>query len=182
DLKCYEIFGEPLNLQLRLDHLNPVLVGLGVPPEVVTVLEPQQLCVPVAKNGDFPPPEVLSTVQFIDQKCYNIVGGPLGLGLHLDHLNPVLQALGAPPEDVILQQPQQLCVPVAKNGRFPPPEVLSIIRSIDQKCYNIEGNSLNLPLHLDHLNPVLQELGAPPEDVTVGFPQQLCVPVRKGIP
>ncbi len=182
DLKCYAISGAALNLPVRLDHLNPVLVGLGVPPEVVTVLEPQQLCVPVAKDGNFPPPEVLETVQFIDQKCYNIVGDPLGLRLHLDHLNPVLQALGAPPEDVSLEQAQQLCVPVAKNGRFPRPDVLSVVQNIDQKCYSISGDSLNLALRLDHLNPVLQDLGAPPEDVTLRFPQQLCVPVRKGIP
>lgn len=44
-----------LDLQLRLDHLNPVFQRFQIPPEFVIVREPQQLGVPVAKNGLFPP-------------------------------------------------------------------------------------------------------------------------------
>ncbi len=181
DLKCYGITGNPLNLPLHLDHLNPVLRDLGAPPEDVVLLDPQQLCVPVAKNGQIPPPDALFFIQFIDLKCYGITGDSLNLPLHLDHLNPVLRDLGAPPEDIVLFEPQQVCVPVAKNGMIPPPEVLQIVQEIDQKCYRIVGNPLNLPLHLDHLNPVLQRLGIPPEDVVLLDPQQLCVPVAKSL-
>jgi len=44
----------------------------------------------------------------------------LDIPLHLDHLNPVFRQLQVPPEDVIVREPQQLGVPVAKNGLFPP--------------------------------------------------------------
>src|SRR5713101_7627881 len=128
DLKCYHMQADPpipLNLPLVLTHQNPVLQD-QLPPEQqieqVIVLEPQKLCVAVAKaNPDgtpaFPPPSVLPSVRFIDQKCYRIVGldggplPPLNFPLHLDHLNPVLTPDVAPPEDVDMQDPQQLCVP-----------------------------------------------------------------------
>ena len=40
--------------------------------------------------------------------------------------------------------------------------IRSIVEMIDLKCYRIEGDvaSLDLPLVLDHLNPVLRDLGA----------------------
>jgi hypothetical protein len=49
-------------------------------------------------------------------------------------------------------------------------------------CYRIDGAPLNIPLHLDHLNPVFQRLGIGPEDVFVSDAQQLCVPVAKSLP
>ncbi len=197
DLKCYRITGPdgaplpPLNVDLQLDHLNPVLRQLSLPPEQVTLLEPFQLCVPVAKNGEIPPPVVLDFVRFIDLKCYNVVdattglpGDPLNLDLVLDHLNPVLRRLGAPPEPVTLFEPQKLCVPVAKNGILPPPsppEIFALISFIDQKCYNIAGAPLNVGLLLDHLNPALRDRpDVPPrESVLTADAQQLCVPVTK---
>jgi hypothetical protein len=121
DLKCYTITGDPLNLPLHLDHLNPLFIQLGLAPEDVVVLDPQKLCVPVDKNGELPPPPLLEIIQYIDLKCYGIAGDPLVLPLHLDHENPVL--LRVPPEDVVVQEPQQLCVPVAKNGDRPPQAV-----------------------------------------------------------
>ena len=176
DLKCYAITGDPLNLQLRLDHINPVLQRL--PFEVVTVLDPVKLCVPVAKNGIIDP-QARNIVQYIDLKCYNITGNPLNLQLKLSHLNPVLRFLGAPPENAIVFDPQQLCVPVAKNGVIPPPDILPPIQDLDLKCYAIQGDPLKL-LRLDHLNPVLQTLS--PEFLISLQPQQLCVPVKKSLP
>ncbi len=185
DLKCYRIDADPsfLGIPLHLDHLNPLFIEMGIPPEEVRVNDAQQLCVPVAKNGVIPPPQALRFIQFLDLKCYGIDSdiGDLGLPLHLDHLNPVLQQMGVPPENVVVRQPQQLCVPVAKNGMIPPPDVLPIIQFVDLKKYAIDSDvpSLDIPLHLDHLNPVFRQLGVRPEDVIVREPQQLGVPVAK---
>jgi len=185
DLKCYRIEGDirPLNLPLTLEHLNPVIRELGAPPERVIVREPQQLCVPVMKNGRLPDPMVLDFIAYLDLKCYRIESDItfLGLPLLLDHLNPVFIDFGIPPENVVMLDPQQLCVPVAENGRIPPPQVLHFVENVDLKCYGIQSDvqTLELPLVLDHLNPVLQEMGAPPENVIVHEPQQLCVPVAK---
>src|SRR5215813_4400153 len=71
-----------------------------------------------------------SLIESIDLKCYRIESDiqDLNLPLVLDHLNPVLKQLGAPPEHVIVHEPQQLCVPVMKNGRIPPPPVFDFVR------------------------------------------------------
>lgn len=189
DLKCYRITNvdgfplDPLNIPLRLDHLNPLFTQITPPPspEDVTVLDPFQLCVPVAKNGMVPPATVIDFVKYLDLKCYNIADPsglplpPLGLRLMLTHLNQVLLQMGAQPEVVTMFEPRKLCVPVAKNGVLPPTgsPALNFISNVDQKCYNIGSN-----LNLMHLNPVLQD--QPREDVRViEGAQQLCVPVMK---
>jgi len=180
DLKCYRIEpGSPLQRTLVLRHLNPVLRQRGAPAEEVVVLEPLQLCVPVAKAGINIPPDVVQLVQYIDLKCYRIVQGQsLGQTLRLQHLNPLFQRL--PEETVVVQQPQKLCVPVAKEGIIPPPDVLQLIQVIDQKCYDIQrGTPLNQTVTLQHLNPVLRRRLSPSERVTLREPQQLCVPVLK---
>lgn len=198
DLKCYGITDPdggplpPLNVTLHLDHLNPLFQQVGIPPEDIVLLDPFQLCVPVAKNGVNPPPDALQYIQYIDLKCYNIQTDttPLGLGLLLTHLNPVLQQF--PREFVIVQDPQKLCVPVAKSASdgtpaLPPPAILQSIQFIDQKGYGITNSDgfplppLNFPIHLDHLNPVFLTAGAgvPPEDVLMDVPQQLTVPIAK---
>jgi len=187
DLKCYRIEGDvrSLDLRLRLDHLNPVLREMGLPPQQVIVREPQQLCVPVAKNGRFPDAVIFDFVRYLDLKCYRIEADPpfLGVPLTLDHLNPLFIEMGIPQEHVQVLDAQQLCVPVAKNGRIPPPEALHFIENVDLECFGIQSDitSLDLPLVLDHLNPVLQEMGAPQENVVVRAPQQLCVPVAKNL-
>src|SRR6516162_2249639 len=87
------------------------------------------------------PPEVVSS---LDLKCYGITdpnGNPLpaiNFPLHLDHLNPLFQQLQIPPEDVVLLDPFQLCVPVAKNGLIPPPPAMDYIQWIDLVCYNMQ--------------------------------------------
>lgn len=185
DLKCYNTRRRQAPV-LQLRHLNPVLQNLPI--EQVIVEATERLCVPVAKvNSDgtpaIPPPDVLPSVRFIDQKCYPIKGldgrplPPLGFPVHLDHLNPVLTPDIAPPEDVVMQEPTQLCVPVAKDGQFPPPTDLRVIEQIDLKCYGIQGDPLGLPQQLFHLNPRLETL--PSESVLIQEPQQLCVPVQK---
>ena len=196
DLKCYAITGPdggplpPLGFPLHLDHLNPLFQQLGIPPEDVVLLDPFQLCVPVAKNGVIPPADALRYIQFIDLKCYHLQTDPtpLNLGLLLTHLNPVLRQF--PQEFVIVQDPQKLCVPVAKSRPdgtpfLPPPPILQSIQFIDQKGYGITNSDgfpldpLGFPIHLDHLNPLLQPPVAPPEDVVMDVPQQLTVPIAK---
>jgi len=176
DVRCYQIPNQPpINVPLHLDHLNPVLQGLGLPPEDVILREPQQLCVPVQKNNNVPPPDVLPFLQFVDWKCYGISGPPVNVPLHLDHLNPVIAQMLGPSDDVILREPQQLCVPVAKNGNFPPPEVQRLVQFLDVKCYRVDSNR---QIQLTHLNPLFS--GLPPESATfANGPLQLCVPVTK---
>lgn len=76
--------------------------------------------------------------------------------LVLSHLNPALADL--PREAVTLGPRTQLCAPVAKNNRIPPPEVLEFIRFVDLACYQIRGATANFPLVFSHLNPQLRDL------------------------
>src|SRR5260370_34066866 len=82
DLKCYGITNQdgsplpPVLFPLFVEHLNPLFLQLGVPPERVLMLDPFQLCVPVAKNGVNPPDDALKFIQYIDLKCYNIQADP----------------------------------------------------------------------------------------------------------
>ena len=244
DVRCYRIPNQPaINVPLTLDHLNPVFVEKGFPRENVILQQPQQLCVPVRKNNQFIPANVLQFIRYVDWKCYGISGPPLDFPLHLDQLNPVIAGLLGPSLDVWVREPQQLCVPVRKNNQPIPAGVLQLIQWLDVKCYRIENNStvgaaiqlghlnplfnpaaqaaqifppphqlcvpvakngsvppdnvfnhvaysdvlcyrlggqpLNMNLQLQHLNPVLQQLGLPVENVFVDLSQKLCVPVAK---
>jgi hypothetical protein len=182
DVRCYKIPDQPpLGINLRLDHLNPYLVSKGLPFEVVNVREPQDLCVPVYKEDQVPPDTVLPFLRFVDWKCYGIQGPSLDLPLHLDHLNPVIANLIGPADDVIVREPQQLCVPVAKNNLVPPPAVQSLVSWLDVKCYRVEAHHPvgGQQILLTHLNPLFATLH--PEVVKLLGPSanQLCVPVAK---
>ncbi len=184
DLKCYKIDDSipALNIPLQLTHLNPVLREMGLPPEQVVVREPQELCVPVAKNNQIPDPTVLPFIQWVDLACYGLDAPPVpSVPLRLTHLNPVLRGMGLPDEFVKLTTPRQLCLPVIKNNGVPPPAVMKLVQFIDLKCYDFSTDSgpVNVPLSLTHLNPVLRGMGLPVEQVTMTVPQQLCVPVAK---
>jgi len=70
---------------------------------------------------------------------------------------------------VALASPAQAQLP-ASPRRF--------VDNLDVRCYQIPNQPpLNVPLALTHLNPVLA--GLPVENVVLGSPQELCVPVRK---
>ncbi len=76
--------------------------------------------------------------------------------------------------------PTQLCVPVKKNLVAPPPNILNIVRHADVLCYRINGQPLNQTFTLTHLNPVLVNMGLPPEtNIFAGISNKLCVPVAK---
>lgn len=119
DVKCYvETPQVPLNRTVTLTHLNPVLGHL--PPAGAAINANRQMCVPVQKNDQQIPPDVLNIVRWIDLEKYDIVTPPLAapVNLTLNHLNPLLA--GLPAEPVTLTQARQLMLPVAKNGLIPP--------------------------------------------------------------
>jgi hypothetical protein len=183
DVRCYRLPAlPPLGINLRLDHLNPALVAMGIPPELnVPIGPPQDLCVPVYKNNVPPSPTSLPFIQFVDWKCYGITGPALNLTLTLNQLNPVIAGLFGPTLGVIVREPQQLCVPVRKNNSFPPTAVAQLIRWLDVKCYRVETSQIpNGQVTLTHLNPLITQ---PPELVTFANtpPLQLCVPVKKNL-
>ncbi|GGS66213.1 hypothetical protein ACFFV7_02960 [Nonomuraea spiralis] len=177
DLDCYKTTTyQPPAVALSLRHINPVLANL--PPVQVTLGPREQMCVPVAKNNVIPPATVLDYVRFVDLSCYRVSAPQINQNLALRHLNPVLQ--GVPGISVTLNVPQNLCVPVAKNGVTPPPDVLRVVSHIDLLCYAHTPNpAMNKALNLTQLNPVLVNQ-IPPRTVQVGAARQLCVPVQKG--
>jgi hypothetical protein len=180
DLECFDTPGPALNIAIGLRHLNPVLIGLGFPAHQVIIRELQQTCVPVLKNGVVPPPAVLPFVQHVDLACYRVDSPPVTpKTLALKHLNPVLA--GFPVHGMTIVQPAQLCVPVAKNGVLPPPEVLRLVQYIDLECYRGDpGVHPIFGVNLRQLNPQLG--GILPHNMTL-IPQQrqLCVPVQKNV-
>jgi hypothetical protein len=119
DLACYRTDPPaPLNIGLRLTQLNPVLGH--VPPATVGVRESRQLCVPVRKNNQEIPTDVLNIVRWIDLEKYDISAPalPAPINLKLRHINPLLG--NSPIEAATLIGRQQLALPVAKNGVSPP--------------------------------------------------------------
>lgn len=175
DLSCYRISGPALNVELKLDHLNPLLADL--PTRGVTVGGPQQLCVPVVKNDAEPPAEVLRLVQYVDLVCYREAPSvPLDRTLKLTQLNKELSPI--PPTRVRVRENRQLCVPVRKNDQDIPDEVLKVVQYIDLEKYNIVGPSMDpLELKLRHINPLLTDL--PTEPAVLLAHQQLGLPVAK---
>jgi len=118
DLKCYATDVTSLTIPLTLSHLNPVLAHL--PRHNVRVTDSRQLCVPVAKNDEPIPHDVLNIVRWIDLQIYDILTGPLPapVNLTLRHINPSLANL--PAEHATIFQAAQLGLPVAKNNVIPP--------------------------------------------------------------
>ncbi len=183
DLACYkiEVLSPPVTAQLRLSHLNPVIIGHGAPDEIVQLSTPRQLCLPVAKNGRFPNDQILRFIEFLDLKCYDIIQlndppTPL-ISLRLTHINPQFAGV-LPDEGVTLGEPEQLCVPVQKNDRRPPDDVLQVLQWIDLKKYRIAPDSdIPLPtLTIEHLNPLLRGRR---HFIGMGPLQHLAVPVAK---
>lgn len=176
DLECYKTdpYVPPITALIGTRHLNPVLAGL--PAEANPLGTREQLCVPVAKNNVIPPAEILAFIRYVDLACYRTQGQAVNQTLRLDHLNPQLS--GLPTKSVVITAPQQLCVPVAKNGVFPPTEVRRLVSFIDLKCYAAFPQApLDRSLVLSHLNPVLSNL--PRHEARVTYNRQLCVPVQK---
>jgi|SRR5580693_5317745 hypothetical protein len=187
DLACYLIPNQlPLNLPLRLDHLNPLFQSWRLPPENVVLQSPQDLCVPIYKNGVRPPSNVLPFIQWVDWKCYGISGPSLNRALTLTNLNPEIANLVGSTIAVTVLNPVQLCVPVLKSFSSsppppPPPAVLHLVQYLDVKCYNVTTTHPPIvqPITIQHLNPLFSTL--PADQATLGDPVQLCVPVEKNL-
>jgi hypothetical protein len=179
DLECYRTPGPALDIDVNLSHLNPVLQAIGLPAHQVRIKELAQTCVPVRKNNAWPAPGALPFIRHIDFACYRVEADPLPapVPINLTHLNPVLANL--PQHQVTLERPAQLCVPVAKNGILPPPEILAFVRFVDLECYQTDPlPHPQFAVGLSQLNPQLA--GIAPHPMTLDSqPRQLCVPVRK---
>ena len=175
DLACYQISGQTVNWPLTLSHLNPLLQTL--PRRDVTIVAPDQLCLPVIKNNVVPPTEVLNLVRYIDLKCYRESPQvPLNIGLNLTQLNPVLQNI--PPTDVRVLENRQFCVPVRKNNQAIPADVFNIVRWIDIEKFDILAPApVSINLGLRHINPLLANL--PAEPATLTSRMQLGLPMAK---
>lgn len=182
DVRCYRLNDlQALNIGLQLTHLNPALINMGLPPEQVNVGVSQELCVPVFKNTIPPSATSLPFIRFVDWRCYRIDGPPLNVPLTLTHLNPVIPGLLGPGVNVMVREPQQLCLPVRKNNANIPLAVLQLIRWLDVKCYRVEAPPVsgNPAVTLTHLNPLITQAPETVSFLTPITPTQLCVPVRK---
>src|SRR5262249_34614677 len=183
DARCHPSLGQPppLNLTLNLSFLDPVLVKKGLKAGSVVLQAPQDICVPVKKNGVAPPPDTLPFISFLDWKCYGIKGAPLNVKLQLTQLNKTIAQVLGPTVSVAVSEAQQLCVPVVKNNVVPPPDVKQLVQFLDVECFAVKSDQQikGKPITLTHLNSMFT--GRPPENLkfpTPG-PTQLCVPVAK---
>jgi hypothetical protein len=163
DFECRPVGGAPAALappvaQVGIRQLNPVLQD-KIPFQVATLGELQQVCVPVAKNGQIPSPRALAIAALTDVACYKATTPqPADVDLKLSHLNPVLA--GLPDEFVRMTKLEQLCVPVRKNAAQLPPAISQVVRHFDVACYELEEptTSADRSLVLTHLNPVIQAM------------------------
>jgi hypothetical protein len=156
------------------------VAGLGT--AALAVVATAALAQPAEPSAAPAAPALPGANQFVsglDLECYSTPGPALNIGLVLSHLNPVLQAMGLPPHDVVIGALAQTCVPVMKNNVAPQAAALPFIQHVDFACYKITTNPLPTPvtLNLTHLNPVLS--GLPAHNVQLTQATQLCLPVAK---
>jgi hypothetical protein len=120
DLVCYrETPQVAMNESLKLTQLNKELSLL--PTAEVRVDANRQLCVPVRKNNQDIPDDVLRIVRWIDLEKYDLRAAAIPtFTLKLRHINPLMERL--PTEEATITGRDQLALPVAKNGVFPPPD------------------------------------------------------------
>jgi hypothetical protein len=181
DLACYRAFAPPVDVDLKLSHLNPVLRDL--PDEFVRLTELETVCLPVRKNAAVIPPGARAVVSFIDQACFELEEPTASAerGLRLTHLNPIIREMGFEDRGVRMKRARQLCVPIAKNDEIVPEPVKRIVQWADFLKYRLElvqGVAPAYPLVLSHMNPLFAGLPQFPVVVDYG-PSHLMVPVAK---
>jgi hypothetical protein len=169
-----------VDVHVLASHLNPVLSNL--PPAGVHLVQLQQVCVPVAKNGVIPAQPMLSVIQHMDFGCYGFEQptAEANTNLLLTHLNPVLIQQGLPPHAVQMERAHQLCVPIGKNQQPIPDGVGNLVRWVDFLKYRVTpvaGPLAPWPLTLRHLNPLFAD--QQPFNVTLLGSPRLLVPVAK---
>jgi len=132
--------------------------------------------------ADFPPqvPPAM-VVPYLDLACHTVEGGETPVDrLQLGHLNPVFRDMGITDEIAYLGKLEQLCAPVAKNRQIPPWPVRKLLRWMDLACYQAKSEEPHQRLiRLDHLNPVLREMGLPTVQAIMTRLEQVCLPVAK---
>ncbi len=185
DLACYEASAPPVNVDVLLSHLNPVLGAL--PNEKVKITQLDQLCVPVKKNNVEPPPAVSALVRHFDFACYQLSEPTTDVAfpLQLSHLNPVIRDMNLADRNVRMRRANQLCVPVGKANQPIPPPAQNLVQWIDFLRYNVTpltpaavpAINAPIPLLLTHLNPLFAN--APPFFTVLQSPLKLLVPVAK---
>lgn len=123
-LECYRAVEDHPDFTLNLKQLNPQLGG--IPPHDLTTgctttsAQACQVCVPVQKNGQAIPPDILNIIQWVDLQKFpgpSVAVPPTNVVLR--HINPLFTALTGVP--VTLQRAVALMQPVSKNGVLPPP-------------------------------------------------------------
>ena len=180
DFECRPADGVPVAPAVIIRQLNPVLQN-KIPSEQVPLGELEEVCVPVAKNGQIPGQPALAFIRWLDLACYQATSSYSGVELKLEHLNPVLNDL--PDEDVRLTRLEQVCLPVAKNGVEPPPVIRALASHFDLGCYGLEEptSDADRTLVLTHLNPVIRAMVPilPDRMVDLRRARQLCVPIGK---
>jgi len=180
DLACYKAETAPVDVPVLISQLNPVFAHL--PPEAVHLVQLQQVCVPVAKNGVIPPEPMLSVVRHMDFGCYGLEQptSDANTNVLLSHLNPVLIQQGLPSHVVQMERARQLCVPIGKNQQPIPDLAQNLVRWVDFLKYRVTpvaGPLAPWPLTLNHLNPLFADQH--PFDVTLTGAPRLLVPVAK---
>jgi hypothetical protein len=188
DLACYRATAEPVDVDVDLSHLNPVLSFL--PDEAVTMKQLAQVCLPVSKNNTLPDDEqVLQMMRHFDMACYDLEQptSAANTNLWLTHLNPVIQALAFGPHLVQMERARRLCVPIGKEEQPVPAGVRTRVEWSDFLKYTLSPVTPYpaIPLWLRHLNPLF--VWVPPfQTVLKGFTPEdpgprptLMVPVAK---
>ena len=188
DLACYRATAEPVDVDVDLSHLNPVLSFL--PDEPVTLRQLAQICLPVSKNNQLPDDEeVRQLMRHFDVACYDLEEptSDANTNLWLSHLNPVIQQMGFGPHLTQLQRARRLCVPIGKEEQPLPQAVQPYVRWSDFLKYTLTPITPypQIPLWLRHLNPLFAG-AAPFQTMLQGFNPQnpgprptLMVPVAK---
>lgn len=108
--------------------------------------------------------------------CFATPGAPLGLQLHVSHLDPGAVQLGLPAHSVTVEERVQTCAPVARRLA---PAASPIIESIDLACYRIDAAPLpqRTGVRLEHADPVIATL--PGHAATLVQPVELCLAVAR---
>lgn len=179
DLSCYRAEAAPVDVEVNLRHLNPVLQNL--PDMDVKLTRLRQFCSPVRKNFSEIEAPVWRMIRHLDVACYEFeeLTQSADINLGLSHLNPIVRDMNFPNRVVHLERANQLCVPVGKNQQPIPEDVLQVVQWVDFAQFQfdlITPPPPQFPLWLSQLNPLF---GNFTQVTTLHDPHTLMVPVAK---
>ncbi|MBX2811571.1 MAG: hypothetical protein KTR25_07170 [Myxococcales bacterium] len=118
DIACYEL-EQPTDdvlFPLVLEHLNPVVRAMNHPNRHTQLRRARQLCLPVQKNTQEIPDDVLDIVRWVDFLRYAIepVEDSL-IPLRLKHMNPLWNHLPRFSVELNAKDARHLMVPISKQ-------------------------------------------------------------------